>query len=79
MNLTIKYYAFLRDKAGVSSEVIDVDIRTAEELYNLLNEKYQFQIGKSQLRVAVNDEFVDFNTSLVGNDKVVFIPPVAGG
>ncbi|MCB0414952.1 MAG: molybdopterin converting factor subunit 1 [Bdellovibrionales bacterium] len=79
MNLTIKYYAFLRDKAGVSSEVIDVDIRTAEELYNLLNEKYQFQIDKSQLRVAVNDEFVDFNTSLVGNDKVVFIPPVAGG
>ena len=28
---------------------------------------------------AVNDEFVDWSTTLNDGDKLVFIPPVAGG
>jgi molybdopterin converting factor small subunit len=31
------------------------------------------------LRVAVNDEFRDWTWPLQANDRVVFIPPVAGG
>jgi molybdopterin converting factor small subunit len=31
------------------------------------------------LRVAVNDEFADWSRPLVAGDRVVFIPPVAGG
>jgi molybdopterin converting factor small subunit len=31
------------------------------------------------LRVAVNDEFRDWSSALEPNDRVVFIPPVAGG
>jgi molybdopterin converting factor small subunit len=29
--------------------------------------------------VAVNEEFREWSTPLVANDRVVFIPPVAGG
>jgi molybdopterin converting factor small subunit len=31
------------------------------------------------LRVAVNDEFADWSQPLAAGDRVVFIPPVAGG
>jgi molybdopterin synthase sulfur carrier subunit len=31
------------------------------------------------LRVAVNDEFGDWSQELADGDRVVFIPPVAGG
>jgi molybdopterin converting factor small subunit len=31
------------------------------------------------LRVAVNDEFRDWTVPLASGDRVVFIPPVAGG
>jgi molybdopterin converting factor small subunit len=33
----------------------------------------------SEVRVAVNDDFVDPYTPLAEGDRVVFIPPVAGG
>jgi molybdopterin converting factor small subunit len=32
-----------------------------------------------RLKVAVNDEFRDWDTPLAAGDRVVFIPPVAGG
>jgi molybdopterin converting factor small subunit len=31
------------------------------------------------LKVAVNDEFSDWAQTLADGDRVVFIPPVAGG
>jgi molybdopterin converting factor small subunit len=31
------------------------------------------------LRVAVNEEFVDWSRPLESGDRIVFIPPVAGG
>jgi molybdopterin converting factor small subunit len=31
------------------------------------------------LRVAVNDEFCEWSAPLQPGDRVVFIPPVAGG
>jgi molybdopterin converting factor small subunit len=33
----------------------------------------------SQLKVAVNAAFSDWNQALADGDEVVFIPPVAGG
>jgi molybdopterin converting factor small subunit len=32
-----------------------------------------------RLKVAVNDEFRDWDAVLADGDRVVFIPPVAGG
>jgi molybdopterin converting factor small subunit len=31
------------------------------------------------LRVAINDEFADWSRRLGTGDRIVFIPPVAGG
>jgi len=36
-------------------------------------------LPRSMLRVAVNDEFADWSRPLGAGDRVVFIPPVAGG
>ncbi|HHQ15009.1 MAG TPA: MoaD/ThiS family protein [Chromatiales bacterium] len=51
---------------------------TAAELYAELNGRYGFpELG--QLKVAINDEFADWEAHLNDGDSVVFIPPVAGG
>lgn len=75
----IQYYALLREERGLSEEDIQTSSATAEELYRHLKDKFQFKLSTKQLKVAINNEFADWNTPLKENDSIVFIPPVAGG
>ena len=76
--LRIEYFAILRERAGIDSEEVDTDASTPAELFDELSRRYTFP-DSGQLKVAVNDEFSDWNASLDDGDSVVFIPPVAGG
>ncbi len=76
--LRIEYFAILRDRAGVDAEELDTEAGTPAELFAELSERYPFP-EPGQLKVAVNDEFSDWQASLADGDSVVFIPPVAGG
>jgi molybdopterin converting factor subunit 1 len=75
----VQYYAILREQAGKSAETIETQTKTAAALYDELAKRYPFSLGRSQLRVAVDDEFCDWDAHLVDGCHVVFIPPVAGG
>lgn len=77
-SIKVAYFAFLREKAGVSSEELSFE-GTYKELYEKLSEKYDFGLPASMVQVAVNDEFSHMNSLVLPNSKVVFIPPVAGG
>jgi molybdenum cofactor guanylyltransferase len=77
--LRVQYYALFREQAGRSEEMIDTTATTPAELYRELQARYPFQLAPSQLKVAVNADFRDWNAPLNAGDTVVFIPPVAGG
>jgi molybdopterin converting factor subunit 1 len=77
--IKMTYFAFFRDKANTSNEEIATQAQTAKELYKELKSKYDFELCSSKVKVAINDEFKDFDFPLNNGDKVVFIPPVAGG
>lgn len=77
--IRIQYFAILREQAGRSEETIDTPARTAEELFEQVRARHRFQLSHTQLKVAVNSEFADWQTQLAHGDTVVFIPPVAGG
>lgn len=79
MQINIMYFASLRDSSKTSFETLETQAKTVDELFNFLNEKYRFAIDKEYLRVAINEEYKSFDTSLSSNDTLVFIPPVAGG
>jgi molybdopterin converting factor subunit 1 len=77
-HIRVEYFAILREHIGQSSEELDTDAHTTADLFDELNERYRFpDIG--QMKVAINDEFGDWDTVLADGDSVVFIPPVAGG
>jgi sulfur-carrier protein len=76
--IDVKYFAFLREKAGVESESLTFE-GTHKELYDLLSDKYKFDLPHAMIQVAVNDEFTSMNSLVLQNSKIVFIPPVAGG
>lgn len=77
--LRIGYYAVLREQRGLSEETIESDAPTPAALYADLKAAHGFTLEASQLKVAINDAFVPWETPLAAHDQVVFIPPVAGG
>jgi molybdenum cofactor guanylyltransferase len=77
--LRVQYYAILREQAGRSEETLDTTAATPAELYDELCRRHPFQLAATQLKVALNSEFSDWQTPLRHGDTVVFIPPVAGG
>jgi len=77
--LSIGYYALLREQRGLSEERIETDAATPGELYAALQAEHSFSLDANQLKVVINDAFAPWDTPLQPNDRVVFIPPVAGG
>lgn len=78
-DLQIQYYAILREQSGLSSETVQSMATTASDLYQELADKHGFSLRFEHLKVAVNDQFVNWDTQIQNKDIVVFIPPVAGG
>lgn len=77
--LRLHYYALLREQAGRQSEILETAAATPAALYAELAARYRFRLPASQLTVAVNAAFSDWERVLADGDEVVFIPPVAGG
>ncbi len=78
-NLSIRYFAVLREQAGHSGETISTAATTPGQLYGELRRKYDFSLPADMVRVAVNQEYRTMDHPLAEGDEVVFIPPVSGG
>lgn len=78
-NITIQYFAILREQRGLTEERVATHASTPGALYGELRERHRFTLPVERVRAAVNDEFVSADAPLRDGDRVVFIPPVAGG
>jgi molybdopterin converting factor subunit 1 len=79
VKVQVRYFALLREERGSGSENIDTSAANAAALYGELKSRYKFSLTIDHLKVAVNNNFVDWQTSLKDGDEIVFVPPVAGG
>lgn len=79
IKITVLYFASLAQKAKIDEEIMTVQTTDLSTLYQLLSDKYQFELTQDKLFVAVNHEFSDWNQKIATGDVVAFIPPVAGG
>ena len=81
--MDILYFAWVRERIGVPREQIDTAAATVADLVAELRareERYDIAFSDlSSLRVAVDQELVDFDAPLAGVREVAFFPPVAGG
>lgn len=77
--IRVQYFALLREQSGKDEETLRTGAQTAGELYTELQKVYRFTLPERSLRVAINDQFADWQTSLKSGDRVVFLPPVSGG
>ena len=77
--ITVQYFAILREQRGVSQETLSTSAATPGALYEELRARHPFTLPRDRVRAAVNDAFVADDAPLREGDRVVFIPPVAGG
>lgn len=81
MRVSIKLFARIRELIGAKSLERELpDNATVADLLARLQEEFpQVEAASSRLVVAVNRQFVDFDTPLSDGDEVAFFPPVSGG
>ena len=81
IDVRVRYFARLRELAGTDVEkVVDVPAgETLAELYTRLRRAHPALPDRETVRVAVNQEFVDWSAQPSIDDEVAFIPPVSGG
>ena len=79
LTLHIQYFAILREQRGLGEETLTTAAATPNALYEELRDRHQFTLPADRIRAAVNEAFVAADAPLRQGDRVVFIPPVAGG
>ena len=79
VRLQVRFFAVLREQAGCSTLEVETAARTAAELYAELQKHRGLTFPAAQLRVSINERYASLTDALASGDRVVFIPPVAGG
>ncbi|MBI1493713.1 molybdopterin converting factor subunit 1 [Halocynthiibacter styelae] len=83
MALDVLYFAWLREHVGVPRETVETEAATAGDLVRELlakGEGYETAFADlTSLRVAIDQELVEFDASLAGAREVAFFPPMTGG
>ncbi len=83
MNLTIKYFASIREAIGAPSESLQTDVATLAELRDALIARggaHAESLARGRaVRMALNQVMSDESAVLVDGAEVAFFPPVTGG
>jgi molybdopterin synthase sulfur carrier subunit len=83
--MKIVYFAWLREKAGVSEETVSPpdSVNDVRGLIEWLRARAPGYAGAfedlSVVRVAVNQEYATLDARLAHGDEIAFFPPVTGG
>ncbi len=83
--VTVRYFAWVREKVGRAEETIDVpaDVRTVGDFVAWLaqrGEEYAAALQRPDVvRVALDQVHVKSAASIVGAREIALFPPVTGG
>jgi len=83
MTLTLRYFAWLRERVGAPTETVETAAGTVAELIDDLrarDERYALAFADLRaVRVALDQELADLAAPLGGVREVAFFPPMTGG
>ena len=83
MQVTVKYFASIREHLGKGSETVDTQATTLAALRDELLARggaYAESLARGKsVRLALNQVMCDESAALVEGAEVAFFPPVTGG
>jgi molybdopterin synthase sulfur carrier subunit len=81
--LNLLYFAWVRERIGLAKETVETTAVTVRDLVDELRareDRYDIAFSDlASLRVAIDQELVDFDAPLAGAKEVAFFPPMTGG
>lgn len=81
--LNLLYFAWVRERIGLAKETVETTAVTVRDLVDELRareDRYYIAFSDlASLRVAIDQELVDFDAPLAGAKEVAFFPPMTGG
>ena len=79
IKIQVIYFAILRELTGLDKETFSIKQGNKPgDVLTSINERHETDLGIN-FKIAVNDEFSDWDIELNEGDRLVFIPPVTGG
>lgn len=78
-NITILFFGKLKEVWGTNSKEFTSNTENIESLYSELLESASEEPHKASIKVAINDEFAEWNTTINDGDTIAFLPPASGG
>jgi molybdopterin converting factor subunit 1 len=75
----ICYFGMLAERRGLAEEHVSHSSTTPAALYAWLDAEHRLGLVASDLRAAVNDEFVSWDHPLKDGDRIALLPPMSGG
>lgn len=83
MQLTVLYFAWLRERIGLPRETVETNAATVADLVSELiarDEGHALAFADlASLRVALDQQLAGFDSPLAGVREVAFFPPMTGG
>ena len=83
MTLTLRYFAWVRERVGEPTESVETEAATVAELVEELRgreDRYARAFADLRaVRVAIDQELADFSAPIGGAREVAFFPPMTGG
>ncbi len=78
MNVSVRYFASLRDRMGCADETLELDgdSATVSEIWAKVSDG---QPIPDSILISVNMEYTDVDAVLKDGDELAFFPPVTGG
>ncbi len=78
-NITILFFGKLKETWKTSELKQTTQAHTIEELYVELLKLCDEEPHKASIKVAINDEFVAWDSAISDHDTIAFLPPASGG
>jgi len=77
MSISVLFFASLRENLNLENQQISSQgLTTVNDVWNSSTNS---QLIPENVLVAVNMEYVSFDSDVTDNDEVAFFPPVTGG
>ena len=79
IKIQVIYFAKLRELTGLDEETFSMKQGNKPgDVLASINKRHEIDV-EINFKIAVNDEFSDWEIELNDGDRLVFIPPVTGG
>ncbi|PHQ97871.1 MAG: molybdopterin converting factor subunit 1 [Marinosulfonomonas sp.] len=81
--MDVLYFAWVRERIGIPKEQVETKALTVSDLVEELKdreERYALAFSDvSALRVAIDQELAEFDSTIADAREIAFFPPMTGG